>query len=346
MGLTHGRALKAEIRVLVERWKSDLEKTYGVTAEAFIRGLLKKTDFKPAIERWTPGLLDEVRGIADGSGLDFDTVYAYQLIDEIWAIGPDLGFAKCTSIASWNRSGSPVYVAQDLDIPVFYHGFQTVLRIHDRERGLETLVFTIPGVLAANGLNNRSVGVCVNSVTALAYSAKGLPVDFVVRGILCQGTYEQAVAFLRDIQPAAPQNYVIGGPQGAASFERSASKMAAFSPFEGARFTFHTNHPRVNDDLNPSFAEGLRSSGRTIEEYGSKCPRFAFLSRVLKDNTAVIDLSRLKTILSDRASRINNSMTYGCTIMVLGDKPELHIAAGRPDKAPFQVLTFSPGHAR
>ena len=30
-------------------------------------------------------------------------------------------------------------------------------------KDLETLIFTIPGVIAANGLNNRSVGVCVNA---------------------------------------------------------------------------------------------------------------------------------------------------------------------------------------
>jgi hypothetical protein len=68
-----------------------------------------------------------------------------------------------------------------------YHGFQTVLRIHADRRGLETLVFTIPGILAANGLNSRSVGVCVNAVTQLSYSPEGLPIEFVVRGILRQG---------------------------------------------------------------------------------------------------------------------------------------------------------------
>jgi hypothetical protein len=63
MGLVHGRALRGEIRELVKRWKRDLEKTYGVPADDVIAEFLKKTDFKPAITRWTPGLLDEVRGI-------------------------------------------------------------------------------------------------------------------------------------------------------------------------------------------------------------------------------------------------------------------------------------------
>jgi hypothetical protein len=47
-----------------------------------------------------------------------------------------------------------------------------------------------------------------------------------------------------------------------------------------------------------------------------------------------------------RASGINNRETYGCTIMVLGEKPELHISPGWPDVEPFQVLDFSSGTIR
>jgi len=182
MGRIHGQTLKPEIRELVNRWKADLEKAYAVPASAYIDKLLQASDFKPAIERWTPGLLDEVRGIADGAGIDFRTMFAYQLIDESWVIGPDLGLSKCTSIGVRKRGGRPAIVAQTLDLPVFYHGFQTVLHIRGGRGEPDALVFTIPGVIAANGLNDRSVAVCVNAVTQLAYSAKGLPVDFVVRG--------------------------------------------------------------------------------------------------------------------------------------------------------------------
>jgi hypothetical protein len=341
MGRVHGQALKAEIQELVKRWKDDLEKTYDVPANVIIREFLGKTDFKPAMDRWTPGLLDEVRGIAEGAGIDFDTMYAYQLIDEIWAMGPDMGFSKCTTVGAGKRNGNPAYVAQTLDIPGFYHGYQTVLRIRDDRDDLETLVFTIPGVVAANGLNSCSVGVCVNAVTQLAYSPKGLPVAFVIRGILRQRTYAEAVKFLRDIQPAAPQTYVIGGPGEVAVFERSAGKMSRFVPFPGAEFSYHTNHPLINDDFNPKFPEMLKRRNMTLESYQALCPRFNFLGRLFKDSTAAIDVEALRSLFKNRASGINNAETYGCTIMVLGERPELHISPGRPDEAPFQVIGFS-----
>jgi hypothetical protein len=48
----------------------------------------------------------------------------------------------------------------------------------------------------------------------------------------------------------------------------------------------------------------------------------------------------LKNLYKIRASGINNAGTYACTIMILKDDPELHIAPGRPDVEPFQVLRF------
>ncbi len=341
MGLAHGKALKAEIAELVKRWKEDLARTYKMTADDFIRKFLAATDFKPAIERWTPGLLDEVRGIAEGAGVDFDTMFAFQLIDESWVMGRDASLEKCTSIAAGPRRGFPAFTSQTMDIPGFYHGFQTILRIRGDGTAPEALVVTVPGVVALTGLNERAVGVCVNAVTQLACSPKGLPVAFLIRGLLRQRTFGEAGAFLRDIQPAAPQTFLLAGPDEAACFERSAGRMVRFLPFEGAEFAFHTNHPLVNDDLAPRFAESLKQRGQTLAQYGAFCTRFAYLRKTLADNAAGLDLAALKALYANRASGINNAGTYACVIMTLGESPELHVAGGRPDEAPFRVFGFS-----
>jgi isopenicillin-N N-acyltransferase-like protein len=340
MGRTHGETLKTEIAVLVKRWKADLVRTYDMPAEAFIRRFLAYTDFKPAIERWTPGLLEEVRGIADGAGFDFETMFAYQLIDEMWVCGRDAVREKCTSIAAGPRGGNPAFVSQTLDIPPFYHGFQTILRIRGDGKAPEALVLTIPGLVATTGLNRKSVGVCVNAVTQLAFSTKGLPVAFIIRGLLGRESLEEAEKFLRDIPPAAPQNYMLGGPGRAVSYERSAGRMVPFVPFGGAAFTYHTNHPRANDELTPRFAESMKKQGIGLAEYGSRCGRFAHLRKVLPDNTAVLDLAVLKSLYSDRGSGINNENTYACVIMLLGPEPVLHVSGGRPDEAPFRIFGF------
>ncbi|MBN1938919.1 MAG: hypothetical protein JW843_04990 [Candidatus Aminicenantes bacterium] len=341
MGLAHGQALKAEIIEMVGRWKADLAQTYDMPAETFIRSFLAFTDFKPAIERWTPGLLDEVRGIADGAGFDFETMFAYQLIDEMWVQGRAAVREKCTTIAAGPRGGGPAFVSQTMDVPSFYHGFQTILRIRGDGKMPEALVLTVPGLTAMTGLNDRSVGVCVNAVTQLASSTKGLPVAFVIRGLLRQASLKEAEKFLRDIPPAAPQTYMLGGPDKAVCYERSAGRMVPFLPFPGAEFTFHTNHPVVNDDLAPSFAEALKKQGMDLAAYGSRCRRFAHLRKALPANSAALNLAVLKSLYSDRSSGLNNDGTYACVIMLLGAEPVLHAAGGRPDEVPFRVFRFA-----
>ena len=67
-GLQHGKALKADIHALVDLWKADIERKYKIEGNVFIKKFLAYTDFPTAIKRWTPELLDEVRGIAEGVG--------------------------------------------------------------------------------------------------------------------------------------------------------------------------------------------------------------------------------------------------------------------------------------
>ena len=196
-GLQHGTALKKEIHELVKLWKEDIEKTYKTEADGFIKNFLAATHFDKAINKWTPELWDELKGIAKGCGLDFETVYAFQLVDEMWVLGRDIQAEKCTTIGLEKTERHPAMVAQNLDIPPFYQGFQTLLHIKDTERGLETYLFTFPGFVAANGLNSCSVAVVVNAVQQLENSSDGLPVAFVIRGILQQRTYADALTFIK-----------------------------------------------------------------------------------------------------------------------------------------------------
>jgi isopenicillin-N N-acyltransferase-like protein len=339
-GRAHGELLKKDIHELVGLWKADLEKSYGVKGDDFIGNFLRKTKYREAVKKWTPELWEELRGISEGSGLDFDTVFAFQLVDETWVLGREIQAEKCTTVGTSKTPRNPAIVSQNLDIPGFYHGLQTLLRIRDPEHDLETLIFTFPGFIAANGLNSRSVGVVVNAVQQLESTRDGLPVAFVIRGILERRSFNEAVRFIQEIKHGAPQNYLIGDATEVGSFECAGTTVGRFVPFEDATFTFHTNHPLKNLDYSPRFLEHLRSRNISPSEYEHPCPRFEALSARLKDNSVVFDVEMLKDIFSDRETIVNNSGTFGCTIMVLGRSPELHISPGRPDTEPFRVFGF------
>jgi len=339
-GLQHGSALKKEIHELVKLWKTDLQKTYKTGSDVFIKTFLAGTNFEKAIQEWTPELWDELKGISEGSGIDFDTLFAFQLVDEIWVLGTNIQSEKCTTIGLKKTEKQSAVVAQNLDIPPFYHGFQTLLHIKDPAQGLETFLFTFPGFIAANGLNSRSVAVVVNAVQQLESSRDGLPVAFVIRGILQRRTYTDALHFIKTIKHGAPQNYMIGGVEEIGSFECSTTHVSEFVPFEGASFTYHTNHPLRNLNYTARFVEHLKSKNVSPKDYKHPCPRFQALQQIFKDNSVRMDIDALKDIFSNRDIIINNKGTFGCTIMKLGTNPELHISPGRPDEEPFQVFRF------
>ncbi len=78
------------------------------------------------------------------------------------------------------------------------------------------------------------------------------------------------------------------------AIERSAERAAEFLPFPGAEFTFHTNHPLVNEDFNPRFRAQLKKGGMPLETYRAVCPRFKFLEASFKNNSADLDLAVLE----------------------------------------------------
>jgi isopenicillin-N N-acyltransferase like protein len=343
-GLVHGKTLKKEIHEVINLWKAEIESNYKVKADKFIADFLKQTNFQPAIKRWTPELWDEVRGISDGSGIDFNTIFAYQLADEEWANWEDVtGGEHCSSIGV-NRSGAnPSFVAQNMDIPTFYDGYQTLLRIKDETANLEQLVLTVPGAIGVNGLNSQAIAITCNTLLKLEYSKDGLPVSFIVRGVLKKRSLKEATDFLHQIKHASGQNYLIGGIEGTHSFECSAGKVAEFIPYQGAQLTYHTNHPLANDDYNHRYIANLKKQNKTPKEDPYFCYRLEALEKRLK-NQAKVDIELIKASLSSRdheKNPVSNKYTYACTIMVLSAKPELHIAPGRPHETAFKVFRFT-----
>jgi isopenicillin-N N-acyltransferase like protein len=339
-GLAHGRALRADIRLLVGLWKQDIHERFRADSDSFLAAFMKATDFLPAIRRWSPGLLEEVRGISDGAGIDFPTMLAYQLVDEIWVMGAGPAVEKCTTVAVRGSAGQPCRIAQNLDIPRFYHRHRVLLRLRDTESGIDQDVLTFPGYLGACGLNSFSVGVGANALPDLKRTTDGLPVCFVVRSVLERRTHGDALAFLRAIRHAAPQNYVLGDAGAVGSFECSDTTVAEFRPFAGASVTYHANRPIASREYTDAARTGLASAGLTVDSYPGNCTRLRFLRRTFGDRAAPTDMARLKRVLRDRASGVNNPTTFASLIMVLTPRPELHLAPGRPDEEPFQVFRF------
>ncbi len=357
-GRAHGETLRKDIQAMGGEWKEQIYQDLQLDPECFLQQLVEETNFLPAVKRWTPALLEEVEGIAEGAGVDFNTIFARQLSDEEpWfrmekKLGRSWGNAEhCSAIGSDPQGDLPALAAQNMDTPAYYDGYQVLFHIKYPESPLEVFMFTIAGKINLAGMSNARLAICCNTVLPLNYAKDGLPEDFVVRGALEQPSLSAAVDFMHGIKHASGQNYLMGGPEHVLSLECSANQVVEYAIFPGADRVWHTNHPLVNDDCSihehrlALLPEDERAQWRdSTGERSNTHARFNYLEQQLCDPAEVITIERIKGHLSSHQAPVchhsDQKITLGCLIMELGETPALHLAPGPPCSTPFRTHTF------
>ncbi|MBV8137281.1 MAG: peptidase C45, partial [Deltaproteobacteria bacterium] len=229
-GRQHGEALRKSISEVRQRWRESLTQRFGVHPDSFIESFLAQTRFVAAMRKWTPALLEEIEGIAEGSGRPLAETLAFQFMDEEWWFGArhcakaSAEANHCSIVASRGREGQAPILAQNMDLRAYLDGGQAVISTAIND-GPRATVMTICGMVGLCGANQAGVGVAVNTLWQLPSAADGLPVACVMRGILEQPNLAAAVQWICQPRHASGQHYLIGDPGGFASFEASATKV-------------------------------------------------------------------------------------------------------------------------
>lgn len=343
-GLTHGKVLKKEIQDVIELFKKDIQKNTGMDPDIFIAKFLELTDYKASVQKWVPETMEELKGISEGSGVNIETIFMHQLGDEYWANTQDIIAHHCSSFGVDKSENGPSITGQNMDIPLFYHGFQTVMKIVDPSSDNEMMLLTIPGHLGITGMNNQFISVNVNTLSQLEYGTEGLPVTFVIRGMLEKNAQEEALKFLKDVQHASGQNYIVGGPEKVYSLECSANEVVEYRPYAGSSFTYHTNHPLSNNDFSSKYQDQLKKANKSLEEGMYVCQRFISLQNRFTEDTRKIGVEEIKAALSSRdngeVDPISNEWTYASVIYELSEQPKFIIAPGKPHEKEYIELPF------
>jgi isopenicillin-N N-acyltransferase-like protein len=360
-GRTHGESLRASIREAVDRREHEIGEATGLQVAGYLRGFLEDTDFRPAIDQWTPGLFDEVRGIAEGAAVELDRVFSYQLIDEEWLYRHDRNPAatqgagdRCSCIGIFDQPGSPTLVAQNLDIEHWRNGYQVVLRVESRGAAAPQLIFSFAGMIALAGLNGRGVGVCLNALMGAPHRPTGLPVAFLLRGMLERTTLEDAVRFLRSIPHASGQNYMLGGPERVHSIECTSRSVHEYVWKPGFSRVCHTNHLLVEKHGGDQSGEGEVETPLEDRARANTEGRLRALERRLANADAPYTLKDVQATLSshddpdtplcrhqagpDGSGIIG--VTAGSLIYELSDDPVFHLAPGPPCETEYRRFGF------
>ncbi len=353
-GRAHGESLREAIHEHRERWAAALARETGLTPAEYLPRLQADTDFFPAIDKYTPDLLEEVRGIAEGANVDFAYCYARQLSDEEpWyrreLANGEVSAPGCSALGFDAPQQGYALIGQNMDCPGWYDGLQVLLKLSGPDMPVSVYNFSLAGKISLCGMNSHGLGICCNTLSQLRYSKTGLPEDYVVRGFLAQPDIEAGLRFLNSIPHASGQNYLVAGPRSQAlSLEASASSVVSFRPEGSEDRVWHTNHPLANGDL--LAGEAAQSDNDGAPAYtGSSVPRFEVMSRCVP--SAAPGLEAIREVLSLREGPLSrlpqagaagqaSVMTIGCVMMELGPEPRLHVAAGPPCSTPFATYAF------
>lgn len=331
-GRAHGDALRELVRRGVAEWRAGLEVAYGEPADRVIDGFLAATGHADAVGRHLPGLLEEVRGIADGSGLDFRQVFAYNLWDEEQIFRSARGSAgpgeRCTTAGLRAGAAGVPISAQNMDIPA-----APIVALHlEDPGGGSTFVPTLAGMIGLLGVNSHGVSVLVNALHQLPADPAGVPVTFIIRAALARRSPADALASISGLPHASGQNYLIGSPEGLVSIECSGDAAARVRTTGNA--VWHANHP-----------VGLRPRPGAGPSPDSLA-RDAFVSRALAGASSVADVERLladRTVPVCKRKGTLGSETETIWAMVVEHDPagpRISVAPGPPDRTPWHRLSF------
>jgi isopenicillin-N N-acyltransferase-like protein len=340
-GYQHGAALKYVIQKGVATWKQWINETLGQQdVEIEIAEFIHDTDYLVGIRKHTPDLYEELQGIAKGSGVDFQTLYAYQMFDEFVVHAVEkYRLEHCSGFGVYGRDALPNILGQNNDLPPYYAGTHAVLRIK-YPNNHEVMVFSWAGLLGQNGMNNKNLGVTMNIVPTAKGQLDGVPMPYIIRGILEKKNRDEAVAFLKSLGgSAAPMNFIIGDGTKVVTVENTADGANVFQDFHGEKWVAHTNH---HLDLDVSTLKP-KAVAKTVE-------RLAALEDMLQGKSGEIDVEGAKTIFRTKPVLKNFVTDPGFPTMesivieLIPGNPRIHVSPGPPDSNRYSTFDFTQGY--
>ncbi|GEM_PF-559526 len=293
-GRAYGESCRGPIAEAIERWCDALadrrRSDHLDDPAATLRAAVETLGAAHHLERWVPGLPEEIAGIAEGAGHDPLLVWALSLMDEVWMLvdrdHPGRMLA-CSTVGAVPRDAPPL-LGQTMDLPPCHAAVPALLHIHPDD-GPAQHVLTFAGSVGLCGWNDAGLAVCCNSLSTLPGRADGLPVAGTVRAVLACEDVEAAWAIVRHASHACPQHVAVGGPGGLRGFQVSATGVAEHTVAPGDAYA-HTNHPVLDPDAEPvdvPAPEGRADSIARLAHLTASAPRELVATAATLDDRTV-----------------------------------------------------------
>ena len=321
--------------------------------------------FEAPIAGFRPAYLEEMRGIADGAGLDPADVLAINVRTEVMyaakarlaplaARAPQApqAPAECSAFAVVPAPGQPggTLIGQNWDW--LLHASHTLVVLEaTQEDGPDFVTVVEAGLLAKAGLNAAGLALVTNAlVTEADAGDPGLPYHVLLRAILDCATVTQALEVLQAGPRSSSANYLIAHAGGAALDIEAApgdfTRLYPLYPDQGV--LVHTNH-----FLSPGLAPGLGPVDVSLWAMPSSAVRLQRL-RAGTGQPGALTLDHFRALLADHADYphsicshpdpADHPLEQGATIASLLMDPnagQVWLAAGNPCQVAYEPLEIT-----
>lgn len=283
LGEEYGLQCLEQIRGCLEETQDLLARKLGIAPKLLVQKAVNY--FQPYIQRFTPNLWEEIRGIAAATDTKVEQILFLQTINE-FLYGSLL---EGTAISVSNRS-SPhpsSLIGLNLDFDSWSEKYLVLREINYPNSSSSILMLALAGTLGWAGINAHSLTAFSTGLESAGVQ-KGLPASILVRWALEQNQLSEMVKIITESPRSSPRNFLLGSISTCLSLETTISQTALLYP-SSEGILIHTNH-----FLAPKFQE----IDTGIVKWPESLERFQRLQHLVSQHQSFTP-EDLQTILAD-----------------------------------------------
>lgn len=303
------------------------------------------------IERFDPVYLEEIRGIAEGAGVEETDVLAINVRTEVMfaakARQAERRVGECSAFAvtPGRSADGHTLIGQNWDW--LLHSAETVIVVEARQPDRPDYVTVVEaGLLAKTGMNSSGIGLVTNALVSDADRGEpGVPYHVALRAILDAETISDGYATLQRAKRSSSANYLIAHRDGlAVNIEGAPGDFSQlFMTFPADGLLLHTNHFASGQLLGADVGLWVMPDSpfrleRLREQLGG-APSLSLkdLRQALTDHAG--HPSGLCCHPDERWDALEQGETVASVLMDL-DERRMWVADGRPCTAPYRELDY------
>lgn len=300
--------------------------------------------YSKIIEEKYPDQYQEIKGLAEGSGIPVGQIVAMNCRSEILQ-SSKLMAPECTVFAAMPEvtANGHAYCGQNWDWFPECAEFAIVLEAQSDDRP-DCLIFVEAGMLCRNGMNSEGIGVCGNGLTAKGDAKQeGIPIPLVRRGMLESKSFGYAVEKIICSKRASSANYILADKAGfAINLEMTPNDFFQMYPENG--ILAHANHfiagrGFVEDVLVKGFPDSLYRYWRAKQILNAAAPKIT-LDTIKSVFTDHFGYPRSICRHFEEKGGVGQYNTVASIIMDL-TAGIFYVSAGNPCQNEYHEYTFS-----